>query len=48
MHVCMNAYPNVTMLLQDEKANTLVKTYERGYPVGFKASLEVHPALMIL
>lgn len=26
---------------KDEKANTLVKTYERGFPVGFKASLEV-------
>eukprot|EP00195_Chlamydomonas_chlamydogama_P006578 CAMPEP_0202903266 /NCGR_PEP_ID=MMETSP1392-20130828/23330_1 /ASSEMBLY_ACC=CAM_ASM_000868 /TAXON_ID=225041 /ORGANISM="Chlamydomonas chlamydogama, Strain SAG 11-48b" /LENGTH=640 /DNA_ID=CAMNT_0049590357 /DNA_START=131 /DNA_END=2053 /DNA_ORIENTATION=+ len=25
---------------KDESANTLVKTYERGFPVGFKASLE--------
>jgi hypothetical protein len=26
---------------KDESSNTLVKTYERGFPVGFKASLEV-------
>jgi transmembrane 9 superfamily protein 2/4 len=26
---------------KDEKAGQLVKTYERGFPVGFKASLEV-------
>eukprot|EP00798_Chlamydomonas_sp_ICE-L_P013447 gene13447-19305_t len=25
---------------KDEGSNTLLKTYERGYPVGFKASLE--------
>lgn len=29
---------------KDEKANTLVKTYERGFPVGFKASLEASRA----
>ena len=26
---------------KDESKGTLVKTYERGFPVGFKASLEV-------
>jgi len=26
---------------RDEKANTLVKLYERGFPVGFTASNEV-------
>ncbi len=26
---------------KDDRTNTLIKTYERGYPVGFKASLEV-------
>ena len=26
---------------KDERSGGLVKTYERGFPVGFKASLEV-------
>ncbi len=26
---------------KDERTGTLIKTYERGYPVGFRASLEV-------
>ena len=31
----------VKMRKDDRKENSLVKTYERGFPVGFKASLEV-------
>ena len=31
----------VKMRKDDRQPNSLVKTYERGYPVGFRASLEV-------
>ena len=31
----------VKMRKDDRQPNSLVKTYERGFPVGFKASLEV-------
>lgn len=31
----------VKMRKDDRQANSLIKTYERGFPVGFKASLEV-------
>lgn len=28
---------------KSEKSDSLIKTYERGFPVGFRATLEVRP-----